>query len=119
MPTLHKLAGEGVIFKNHHAVYVSSTEVNGAALATGCYPSRDTILANREYRPALDPLKRIEIESLSLIRKADALTGGRYIPIPTVAEILQRAGHKTAIAGSKPVVLLHDRAERSGDEHCA
>ncbi|MGD0650960.1 MAG: alkaline phosphatase family protein [Verrucomicrobiia bacterium] len=118
MPTLHKLAGEGVLFKNHHAVYVSSTEANGAALATGCYPSRDTILANREHRPALDPLKRIEIVSLSLIRKADALTGGRYIPIPTVAEILQRAGHKTAIAGAKPVVLLHDRAERPATGNC-
>ena len=33
MPTLRKLAGEGVFFKNHHAVYVSSTEVNGAAIA--------------------------------------------------------------------------------------
>jgi predicted AlkP superfamily pyrophosphatase or phosphodiesterase len=112
MPTLHKLAGEGVFFKNHHPVYVSSTEANGAALATGCYPSRDTILANREYRPVLDPLKRIETASLSLIRKADTLTGRRYIPIPTVAEILQGAGQKTAIAGSKPVVLLHDRAGR-------
>ena len=37
MPTLHKLASEGVLFKNHHPVYVSSTEANGAALATGCY----------------------------------------------------------------------------------
>src|SRR5579885_3600419 len=33
-PHLHQLASEGVFFRNHHPVYVSSTEVNGTALAT-------------------------------------------------------------------------------------
>src|SRR5213083_1256782 len=52
-PTLYALAMRGVFFKNHHAVYVSSTEVNGAAIATGTYPNRNGILANTEYRPHL------------------------------------------------------------------
>src|SRR5690349_20544512 len=33
-PTLDALARRGVFFRNHHSSYVSSTEVNGAALAT-------------------------------------------------------------------------------------
>jgi predicted AlkP superfamily pyrophosphatase or phosphodiesterase len=50
-PTLYQLAEDGVFFKNHHPVYVSSTEVNGTALATGVYPNRSGIIANRDYRP--------------------------------------------------------------------
>ena len=37
-PTLSRLARDGVFFQNHHAVFVSSTEVNGAALATVVHP---------------------------------------------------------------------------------
>src|SRR6476619_1114046 len=36
-PTLWKLAQEGVTFAHHHSVYVSATNVNGAAIATGVY----------------------------------------------------------------------------------
>src|SRR6266446_4816445 len=36
-PALWKLAREGVIFRNHHAVYPSATNVNGTALSTGVY----------------------------------------------------------------------------------
>ena len=49
-PALFQLAREGVTFRNHHPVYVSSTEVNGAAIATGDYPCDTGIIANREYR---------------------------------------------------------------------
>ena len=40
---------------------------------------------------------------------------GGYLGAPTLAETLQRAGFRTAIAGCKPVVLLHDHAERAAD----
>ena len=56
-PTLYKLGREGVVFQNHHAVYLSATEVNGTALATGAYPAHSGIVANREYRPRINPLK--------------------------------------------------------------
>ena len=54
-PTLWKLAREGVTFRRHHSVYPTATNVNGAALATGAYPNRNGLLANREYRPRIDP----------------------------------------------------------------
>src|SRR3954462_9131468 len=50
-PTLYDLAQRGTFFANHHAVYVSSTEVNGTAMATGDYPNKSGILANSENRP--------------------------------------------------------------------
>src|SRR4030095_8731697 len=34
-PTLYGLATNGTFFRRNHPVYISSTEVNGAAIATG------------------------------------------------------------------------------------
>jgi predicted AlkP superfamily pyrophosphatase or phosphodiesterase len=112
-PTLFHLAVEGTTFANNHCVYVSSTEVNGTALATGGYPRNSGIVANTEYRADIDPLKPFGTESEAAVRKGDDLTGGRYIRLPTMAEILQRSGRWTVVAGSKPVALLLDRHTRS------
>jgi predicted AlkP superfamily pyrophosphatase or phosphodiesterase len=111
-PTLYKLALDGVFFKNHHPVYISSTEVNGAALATGVYPNRNQIIANRDYRPELGWQDSLGTETIEAIRRGDLLTGGRFIGVPTVPEILHHAGISTIVAGTKPVALLHDRASR-------
>ncbi len=112
-PTLYDLSRRGVFFAHHHSVYVTSTEVNGTALATGDYPEHGGVIGNREYRPAIDPLNAIATESLEAMRIADP--HGGYLAAPTIAETLQRAGYHTAIAGCKPVVLLHDHAERAAD----
>ena len=109
-PTLYRLACRGVFFKRHHPVYVSSTEANGAAIATGVYPNRNGVLANSEYRPQLEWLEPGATEGIEFIRRGDLLSHGHYLRVPTVAEILQRAGYPTVVAGTKPVVLLHDRS---------
>lgn len=109
-PYLAKLAGTGVFFAHHHPVYLSSTEVNGTALATGAYPAHSGIIANNEFRPRLDPQNAIETQAPRIVRRGDELSGGHYLARPTVAEILHAQGLATAIAGTKPVVLLHDRA---------
>jgi len=107
-PALFRLAQQGVTFARHHAVYPSSTEVNGVALATGVYPARSGIMGNKEYRPAINPLKPIATEDLEAVRQGDV--DGSFLAVSTVAEILQRAGRRTAVAGTKPVALLADRA---------
>ena len=112
-PTLYALAHRGVFFAHNHSVYVSSTEVNGTALATGTYPQHSGVIGNREYRPDISPLSPIATESLEVMRKADQQ--GRYLAVPTVAETLQHQGYHTIVAGTKPVALLHDRAERPDD----
>jgi len=109
-PNLCALAKAGVFFKNHHPVFVSSTEVNGTAIATGVYPEHSGMIANADYRPELSFLSSLATEGLDNIRRADRMTGGRYLLSPTLAEILQEAGHPTIIAGTKPVVLLLDRS---------
>jgi arylsulfatase A-like enzyme len=109
-PTLHALAGRGTFFKNHHSSYVTSTEVNGTAIATGMYPEHNGILANLQYRPELSWLSSYATESLDVVRRGDLVLDGGYLPVPTLAEILQSAGIRTITAGSKPVVLLHDRS---------
>jgi arylsulfatase A-like enzyme len=114
-PTLHRLAQEGVFFQNHHPVFLSATEVNGTALATGAYPVHNGIMANKEYRPAINPLAPVNTESALTVREGDRLTKGHYLGRPTLAEILHNAGHTTAVAGTKPVALLHDRKERDTD----
>jgi arylsulfatase A-like enzyme len=108
-PTLWKLAQEGVTFQHHHSVYLTATNVNGAAMATGVYPNRNSLLANREFRPAIDPRKPFENAEWPIIKKADELTGGKYIAAPTIAETVRAAGRRTAIVGTKAVAFLHDR----------
>ncbi len=111
-PNLSRLAGEGVFFTNHHPVYLSATEVNGTAIATGAYPSHSGMIANIDFRPAIDPAAPVETGDPSVIRKGDEVSGGHYLALPTVAEILHAHGVATVIAGSKSVALLHDRGRR-------
>src|SRR5205809_1626841 len=108
-PALWKLAREGVTFRNHHAVYPGATMVNGTAMVTGVYPGRNGITANHMYRPDIDPHHAVDVELLPVVNKGDDLSGGKYISVPTVAELVQRAGGGTVIAAAKTVGLLLDR----------
>ncbi len=110
-PNLWALARRGVFFANHHPAFPSTTEVNGTALATGLIPAHSGIIGNSEFRPAIDPRKAVHTDDADVVRKNDELTHGKHIGGPTVAETVQQAGFRTAIAGTKGVALLHDRAE--------
>ncbi|HEY2679799.1 MAG TPA: alkaline phosphatase family protein, partial [Candidatus Udaeobacter sp.] len=108
-PALWKLAREGVTFRKHHAVYPSATMVNGTALVTGVYPGRNGIIANHLYRPDIDPHQAIDVELPPTVKKGDQVSGGKYLSVPTIAELVQRAGGRTVIASAKSVGLLLDR----------
>ena len=114
-PQLYELAQNGVFFRNHHPVYISSTEVNGTALATGVYPNRSGIVANSEYRPEIGWASPNATEGLEMIRRGDLATGGKYIRVPTMCEIVQAAGFPTAVCGVKPVAILQDRSQRKSE----
>ena len=116
MPTLAKLAKSGATFTKHHPVYLSSTETNGTAIATGCWPSTSGILANSEYRPEIDKKKGIRLDGTDVMVKDDEITGGKHIGRDTIAEIIQKAGGRTAIAGTKAVALLMDRKQITGGQ---
>lgn len=108
-PTLWKLAREGVTFRNHHAAYPSATMVNGTAIVTGVDPGKSGIIANHVYRPDIDSHHALDVELRSVVEKGDQLSGGKYISAPTIAELVQRTGARSAIAAAKTVGLLLDR----------
>lgn len=108
-PTLWKLGQQGVTFRRHHSVYPTATDVNGAAIATGMYPAHNGLVTNREYRPAIDPKQAFENAEPDVIKKGDSATGGNYLALPTIAEIVRRAGGNAAIVGTKAVAILNDR----------
>jgi arylsulfatase A-like enzyme len=108
-PTLWKLARQGITFRNHHAVYPSATMVNGTAIVTGIYPGKSGIIANHVYRPDIDPHHAVDVELPPTVKKGDELSGGKYIAVPTIADLVERAGARSVIAAAKTVGLLLDR----------
>jgi predicted AlkP superfamily pyrophosphatase or phosphodiesterase len=111
-PALYELARRGTFFSRNHAAYVSTTEVNGTALATGMQPEHSGIIANTQYRPEFNWLSAYGTEGLDVVRRGDLASQGHYLQTPTVAETLHAAGFPTMIAGAKPIALLHDRAPK-------
>jgi len=114
-PNLWSLAQSGVFFSNHHPVYLSATEVNGTAIATGAYPARSTVIGNKEFRPGIEPERPVNIEKPDVILRGDERYQGRYLAVGTLAEFLHAHGLRTAIASAKQVGLLADRAPRPDD----
>jgi predicted AlkP superfamily pyrophosphatase or phosphodiesterase len=116
-PTLWKLAQEGVVFRNHHAVYPSATNVNGTAMVTGVYPGNNGVIANYVYRSDIDRKRSVFVEAPAVVNKGDKLSGGKYVASPTIAELVQRAGGRTATATTKTVGLLLNRHVDPGRPH--
>ncbi len=114
-PNLYSLATNGVFFRRNHPVFISTTIVNGTALATGTHPGHSGILANTDFREELNSQSAVASEVLDTIRRADMLSGGRYLAVDTLAEQIQDAGHHTFVVGTKSVTLLHDRKLRRTD----
>jgi arylsulfatase A-like enzyme len=109
-PNLQALIQRGTFFANNHSFWPTTTEVNGTVLATGAFPARSHVVANLEFRPDINPRGPVHTEDAETIRKGDALSGGKYLGVMTVAELARQAGQTTVVAGTKPVALLHDRS---------
>jgi len=75
-PNLYSLATSGTFFRRNHPVYISTTEVNGAALATGANPGKNGIQANSDFRQGLSFMSTFATEGLDAVRRGDLLTGG-------------------------------------------
>jgi predicted AlkP superfamily pyrophosphatase or phosphodiesterase len=114
MPTLSALAKSGTFFAAHHPVYLSTTEVNGTALATGMSPARSGVMANREYRPDVDLLRPVDTQGQWASWKGDRRAGtdvqSKWIRAATLPELARAAGLRTAVAGTKAVAMMWDRS---------
>ena len=117
-PTLTSLARDGVFFRNHHAIFPSSTNVNGVGIATGAWPQRSGIVSNQEFRPEIDPHKPFDTSDFPAL-ETDERGDRNFIAVPTIAELVQKAGFRTAVAGAKPIAQLFDRSRQraSGAPH--
>lgn len=115
-PNLWMLRRDGVFFANNHPAYPSSTNVNGAALATGDQPGRTGILGNQEFRPSIDSHKPFDTAEYPGLPATDPQLIARHLLVPTFPEILHAAGERTVIAGSKPVAQLFDRLRERKNE---
>jgi len=115
-PNLWKLAQSGATFRNHHSIYPSLTNVNGTVLATGVYPGRNGLVGNNEFRPELNPKGPIDTAVADNIRRGDELSEGKYLAAPTIPELVQASGQRSAVAGTKWVANLFDRGRNRTSE---
>ena len=99
-PTLHRLRADGVSFTASHAVFPTVTRVNATAIATGTQPRTNGILGNRMYVPAVDPRRSFSNDDWKNLVKVDEATGGRLVPVQTLAERLAASGRSLAAVSS-------------------
>src|SRR5207247_9766188 len=96
-PALWKLTHEGVVFRNHHAVYPSATNVNGTAIATGVYPGHSGLIANHDYRAEIDNRKSRDVDIPAVVEKVDELSEGKYISVSSIDGLVHRSGGRSGI----------------------
>ncbi|HWZ58437.1 MAG TPA: alkaline phosphatase family protein, partial [Gemmatimonadaceae bacterium] len=96
MPTVSRLALEGVQFTSTHAAVPTVTRVNGAALATGTYPGTNGLVDNTVYEPSLDSVAPVSTGDFRVLLRIDSLRRGRLLERATLAERL--AAHGTSYA---------------------
>src|SRR5262245_55026680 len=108
-PTLAALAHDGVFFRNHHAAFPASTNVNGAVLATGVYPQHNGVISNEEFRAEVNAHEPFDTSDFPALDDTDGRINQRFIAVPTIADLVQEAGFRPASAGSKPIAQLFDR----------
>ncbi|MEP6820905.1 MAG: alkaline phosphatase family protein [Chthoniobacterales bacterium] len=114
-PNLWALAQRGLTFRNHHSVYPTLTTVNAAALATGVFPGSSGPIGNYEYLPGISRTKPARTDGIDMVRAIDQRSGGKFLAVPTIAELVHASGGTTAIAGTKSAPLLFDRKTDARD----
>jgi arylsulfatase A-like enzyme len=114
-PTIHRLAGDGVTFARHHAVFPTVTRVNAATMVTGRHPGGHGLLGNTLVVPEWDPHRAIPALAPEL--GAIAAAGGQVLLAPTLGEVLRPHGlaFGTVVGGtSGNAYVQHPHAVRAG-----
>jgi len=91
MPNLARLKGEGAWFEHSHSLFPTVTRVNSAGISTGSTPGTHGIVSNMLYAPAVGPSAFDTADYENLLKLA-AVSGGRTVPVPTLAEVLTAKG---------------------------
>ncbi len=99
-PYLHRMAREGAFCRAGHAAFPSATRINAASLSTGCYPCAHGIVDNEMYAPAVDAQKAISCADWRALEGMARSEEARLLGVPTLGELLQRAGRRMVAGGS-------------------
>ncbi len=116
MPHLARFTAAGMRFASARSVFPSETRVCTSAIATGCYPRRHGIVANRMPHPQ-DPRRSVDTGDIAVLRDLEQEIGAAALEVPTLAERLGAAGLDCAILSSGTTghtFLLNPRAATSG-----
>ena len=96
-PSLCALTDRGVTFAKHSAVFPTETRVNSSSIATGTYPDRHGIVANRFWdrstATTINTGDHTDLERLGA-------SSGNVLPVPTMCGMLKRAGYRCLVVGS-------------------
>jgi predicted AlkP superfamily pyrophosphatase or phosphodiesterase len=96
-PSLFRLRAEGVDLVNGHAVFPTVTRVNAAAIATGTQPGTNGLVGNQMFVPAVEERRAFDTGNYRNFLTLAQATGGRVLPVRTLAERLHARG--LALAG--------------------
>lgn len=99
MPRLTRLGQRGIVFTAHHSVFPTVTRVNASSFVTGAYPETHGLLGNDIYIPSVNATAALdtgERRNLEAVERAE----GWLLGVPTLGQILQRAGRKLLAVSS-------------------
>src|SRR5580704_16606371 len=90
-PNTFRLKNEGVWCDNSHSVFPTVTRVNSASISTGTVPAVHGIVSNTMYVEGVAS-KPFDTADYKNLMKLAEISGGRTLPVKTMAEALQSAG---------------------------
>ena len=90
-PNIFRLKQEGVWCDNSHSVFPTVTRVNSASISTGTVPAVHGIVSNTMYVEGVAS-KPFDTADYKNLMKLAEVSGGRTLPVKTMAEVLQGAG---------------------------
>jgi predicted AlkP superfamily pyrophosphatase or phosphodiesterase len=91
-PNLLRLSSQGVVFRQHHAVFPTATRVNIASLVTGANSGTHGIVNNSIFEPGVSPTAPADFGKYDVVEATDAYYQGTLLHTPSVGEILAAHG---------------------------
>jgi predicted AlkP superfamily pyrophosphatase or phosphodiesterase len=117
MPTVSKLASNGVEFTHNHAVFPTVTRTNSASLVTGVLPGKHGLTANKSIFP--DYSKTEVVDALvPKLPEINRLNNGGLLFVPTLGELISQQNLKwvSVVGGtSGNAFVQHPNAPDHGD----
>ena len=115
-PNLVRFAAMGARLPLARSVFPSETRVCTASVATGCYPRRHGVVANRMFHPA-DPFRFVQTGSAAQLRAMEQEIGAATVLRAGLSDLLAEAGRDFAVFSSGSTgqtYILAPRAEALG-----